>query len=104
MKMNKTNTDRLSSLTSIEQDILQIMLDNPMLSNKEIAKLCGVTPATINAQVHAIYKKLIPIEIYDAIHQTKRRMYILLKYGELYPDMPDSWRETFIDPMFSTKD
>ncbi len=97
------NNPLFSTLTLAEADVLRLLLDNPMLSNKEIAGLCRVTPHTINTQVHAIYKKLIPIGLYDEIHQTKRRLYILLHYGDRFPTMPESWRAALIDPEFDTK-
>lgn len=102
--MTKTNADRLNTLTLAEQDVLETLLFNPMLSNKEIAHLCDISSMAATIIIHEICKKLIPLEIYEKLRPLQRRIYIILKYSPRFRDMPDSWHEKLIDPLFEVKD
>lgn len=99
-----TNADRLETLTLAEMRVYASLLANPMLDNRELAELRGCSVQTLKNHLSKIYAKLIPEDIYNRLAFTKLRLYVLLNYDERFHYMPDSWRATFIDPMFSTKE
>lgn len=95
---------RLSSLLNTDFNLLHILLFNPMLSNKEIAAMFDYPPSYVDNHCNTLYQKLIPTEIYDSLTPSKRRLYVILKYSPLFAEMPESWHEALIDPMFKAKE
>lgn len=102
--MNRPNIDRLTQLTINETNVLDDILNDPMLSNKEITTMFDYPPSYVDGHCDAIYRKLIPPEIYDNLTPTKRRVYILLKFTPRFAAMSDSWHKALIDPIFKVKE
>ncbi len=98
------NNHLLTTLTWAEADVLRLLLNNPMLDNWELAAMRGCKIQTLKNHLAAIYKKLIPEDIYNQSSFMKRRLYIHLNYDMRFANMPDSWREALIDPLFKAKD
>lgn len=94
--MDKTKEMKSQSKT------LNLMLEHPMLSSRELADMQGIGLERFLGNVERLYMMLIPAMIYPQLTSQQRRMYILLKYSPRFAEMSDSWHETFIDPLFST--
>lgn len=101
---NTTNTNQDYALTTDEQYVLQLILDNPMLSIKEIVTQEELDADLFMSYLDLVYVKLIPKDIYLKSTSNKLRLYIILKYSKPFAEMLDSWHTTFIDPLFNTKE